>query len=139
LFQPMGFIHSSCQKGWQSQVGNRFEGAEQGNLDAAGAYHAVTKKVECRDYTAFVSPFGTFRFIRMPLRLSNAGFVYSQMKHLALSRVDPDNWMGYLDDVSGFASEPWEHLKNIKPLVEAHLKACIKIQPCKTKLWLKHI
>ena len=57
------------------------------------------------------------------------------MIHLALSGVDPDNWMGYLDDIFGFASEPWEHLEHMKPLVEAHLKAGIKIQPCKTKLF----
>ena len=74
---------------------DRLKGAK---VDAAGAYHAVTLKEECRDYTAFVSPFGTFRFIRMPFWLSNAGSKYSRMIHLALSRVDPDNWMGYLDD-----------------------------------------
>jgi len=80
----------------------RFKGAKViSSLDAAGAYHAVTIKEECHDYTAFVSPLGTFRFIRMPLRLRNAGSVYSQMIHLALSWVDPDNWMGYLDDVLG--------------------------------------
>ena len=57
------------------------------------------------------------------------------MIHLALSGVDPDNWMGYLDDVLGFASEPWEHLKHMKPLVEAHLSryslvklSCSRIQ-----------
>ena len=65
----------------------------------------------------------------------NAGSVYSRMIHLALFGVDPDNWMGYLDDILGFASEPWEHLEHLKPLVEAHLKAGIKIQPCKTKLF----
>jgi len=71
----------------------------------------------------------------MPFGLSNAGSVYSRMIYLALSGVDPDNWMGYLDDVLGFASEPLEHMKHMKPLVEAHLKAGIKIQPCKTKLF----
>ena len=88
----------------------RLKGAKVfSSLDAAGAYHAVTIKEECRDYTAFVSPFGTFRFIRMPFGLSIAGSVYSRMIHLALSGVDPDNWMGYLDDILGFTSDPWEH------------------------------
>ena len=37
------------------------------------------------DFTAFISPFGTFCYIQMPFGLSNAGSVYSQMLDLALA------------------------------------------------------
>ena len=33
------------------------------SLDAAGAYHAVVIEPDSRDCTAFISPFGTFRYI----------------------------------------------------------------------------
>ena len=43
------------------------------SLDACGAYHAV--RIEHGSLTAFISPFGTFQYIRMPFGLANAGSV----------------------------------------------------------------
>ena len=47
--------------------------------DAFGAYHAVRIEPGNRPCTAFISPFGTFQFIRMPFGLANTGIVYSRM------------------------------------------------------------
>ena len=54
------------------------------SLDACGAYHAV--RIEPGSYacTAFISPFGTFQYIRMPFWLANAGNVYSRMLDTAM-------------------------------------------------------
>ena len=43
------------------------------SLDACGAYHAVQIEPGSRACTAFISPFGTFQYIRMPFSLANAG------------------------------------------------------------------
>ena len=45
------------------------------SIDACGAYHAIQIEEGSRDCTAFISPFGTFRYIRMPFGLSKAGSV----------------------------------------------------------------
>ena len=52
-----------------------------------------------RDCTAFISPFGTFCYIRMPFGLSNAGSVPSRMLDLALAHLPVEYWLSYLDDV----------------------------------------
>ena len=55
------------------------------SIDACGAYHAIQTEEESRDCTAFISPFGTFHYIRIPFGLSNTGSVYSRMLDLALA------------------------------------------------------
>ena len=62
------------------------------SLDACGAYHAVRIEPCSHAYTAFISLFGMFQYIRMPFRLANVGRVYSRMLD-----VDRDFWTSYLD------------------------------------------
>ena len=96
-----------------------------------GAYHAIQIEKGSRDCTAFISPFGTFRCIRMPFRLSNAGTVYSRMLDLALAHLPVEYWLSYLDDVLVYSMDTWDHLKHLKSIMEAHTKAGIK----KTKIF----
>ena len=60
------------------------------SINPCGAYHAIQIEEGSRDCTAFISPFGTFRYIRMPFGLSNAGSVYSRMLDLALAHLPMD-------------------------------------------------
>ena len=48
------------------------------SLDACGAYHAVRIEPGSHAFTAFISPFGTFQYIRMPFGLANVESVYSR-------------------------------------------------------------
>ena len=42
-------------------------------LDSAGVYHNIEIHPESREYTAFITPFRQYQFMRMLLWLSNAG------------------------------------------------------------------
>ncbi len=61
-------------------------------LDVASAYHHVEVEPESRDFTAFASPFGSFRYRRMPFGLKNAGATYCRMvdRMLANFEDEPD-------------------------------------------------
>ena len=100
------------------------------SIDTCGPYHAIQLEEGSRNCTTFISPFGTFRYIRMPFGLSNAGSVYSRMLDLTLA--PEEYWLSYLDDILDYSMDTWDHLKSI---VEAHTKAGIKIQPKKTKIF----
>ena len=113
----------------------KLKGAQIFTIDACGAYHAIQIEEESRDCTAFISPFGTFHYIRMPFGLSNAGSVYSRMLDLALAHLPVEYWLSYLDDVLVYSMDTWDPLKHLKSIVEAHTKAGIKIQPKKTKIF----
>ena len=109
------------------------------SLDACGAYHCVQIAEESRDCTAFISPFGTFRYIRMPFGLSNAGSVYSRMLDMALAHLPAEYWLSYLDDILVYSMDSWEHLEHLRKIVHAHTKAGIKIQPSKTKIFQSEV
>ena len=94
-------------------------------LDPCGTYHAVRIKPGSRACTAFISPFGTFQYIRMPFGLANAGSVYSRMLDV--------------DDLLTFSREPWAHFGHLAQVVRALTAAGIKIQPCKHKLFQSEV
>ena len=77
------------------------------SIDACRAYHAIQIEEGSRDCTAFISPFGTFCYIRMPFGLSNAGSVYSRMLDLALAHLPVEYWLSYLDDVLVYSMDTW--------------------------------
>ena len=56
-------------------------------LDAIGAFHSLVVAEESRDYTSFVTPFGSYRFVRLPFGLSNAPSAYSRLVQMALDRL----------------------------------------------------
>ena len=66
------------------------------SLDACRAYHAVRIEPGSHAFTAFISPFGTFKYTRMPFGLANDG-------SLAMKDVDRDFWTSYLDDILTFS------------------------------------
>ena len=105
------------------------------SINACGACHPIQIEEGSRDCTAFISPFGTFHYIRMPFGLSNAGSVYSRMLDLALAHLPVEYWLSCLDDILVYFMDTWDHLKHLKSIVEAHTKAGIKIQPKKTKIF----
>ena len=103
--------------------------------NACGAYHAMRIEPGSQVCTAFISPLGTFQYIRMPFGLANAGSVYSRMLDLAMKEVDRDFWTSYLDNVLTYSGEPWAHFGHLTQVELSHVAVEIKIQHCKTKLF----
>ena len=68
-------------------------------LDSAGAYHNIEIHPESREYTAFITPFGQYQFVRMPFGLSNAGACYLCLMEIALRTLPPQYALAYLDDI----------------------------------------
>ena len=103
------------------------------SLDACGAYHAVRIEPGSQACTAFISPFGTFQYIRMPFGLANSGSVYSWMFDVAMDKVEQDFWTSYLDDILTFSTGPRIYFGHLSQVVRVHAAAGIKIQPCKSR------
>ena len=75
----------------------------------------------------------------MPFGLTNAGAVYSRLIEQALDHLPRDYRSTYLDDILAHSKSNWDHFQHLKSIVEAHAKAGIKIQPCKTTLFAKEV
>ena len=84
-------------------------------IDLAKGFHQVLVKPEDRDKTAFVCPFGKFRYVRMPFGLTNAPSVFQRLMDLVLQGCT-DFSRVYIDDVL-VVSGDWEtHLVHLKRL-----------------------
>ena len=82
---------------------------------ACGACHCIQiKKESYRDCTAFISPFGTFHYIRMSFSLSNAGSMYSRMLDLAMTHLPADYRLSYLDYILVYSTDLWVHLDHLR-------------------------
>lgn len=106
-------------------------------LDSAGAFHTLPIHEEHRDYTAFNTPFGQYRFCRLPFGLANAPAAYSRLVQMALDRLPPGFALGYIDDIVIYSKTLEEHVDHLRQVIALHvqcgmklnLKKCHLIQP----------
>ena len=108
--------------------------------DSRGAYHAIKLSPESRDFTAFVSPIGFFRFICTPFGLCNAGQAYSRMINQAiLLTKNQANSMSYLDDVITHSSDNNSHIVHIENILRMHSKYGLKLNLSKCQVFQKSV
>ena len=105
------------------------------SLDSAGAFHSLTISPASRDYTTFVSPFGTYRFIRTPFGLSNSPSAYCRLVQMALSKLPPGYAIAYLDDILIFSDNIPDHMRHLEAVLRIHAEVGMKINLSKTKIF----
>ncbi|GFX97031.1 retrovirus-related Pol polyprotein from transposon 17.6 [Trichonephila clavipes] len=62
-------------------------------------YHQVKVHAEDQDKTAFVSPFGTYRYLRMPYGLRNAPATFQRKMNRFCNGLEDIQALPYLDDI----------------------------------------
>ena len=108
-------------------------------LDVASAYHHISVDPDSRDFTAFASPFGSFRYKRMPFGLKNAGSVYSRMVNRMLQQLPPGFCLSYLDDVLIYSGDVDSHVGHLEKVIQLHQQAGLKLQLNKTTLFQEEV
>jgi hypothetical protein len=68
-------------------------------LDMFSGYHQIRVRREDEEKTSFITPFGTFYFVRMPEGLKNAGCTFSIMIAIVLHPQLRRNILAYVDDI----------------------------------------
>ncbi|GFX47953.1 transposon Tf2-11 polyprotein [Trichonephila clavipes] len=68
-------------------------------LDLRAGYHQVKVHVEDQDKTAFVCPFGTYRYLRMPYGLRNAPATFQRLMNRFCNGLEDILALPYLDDI----------------------------------------
>ena len=112
---------------------HKLEGAQIfSTLDSSGAFHCLEMDVMSRDYTAFVTPFGQFRFTRLPFGLANAPASYSRLVQMALDRLPSGFALGYIDDIIIYSQNLREHIDHLRQIVSLHANVGMKlnVQKC---------
>ncbi|SPT20207.1 unnamed protein product [Triticum aestivum] len=67
--------------------------------DGTGGYHQIFMAEEDEENTAFITPCGTYCFVRMPFGLKNAGSTFARVVHTAFEPQIHRNVEAYMDDI----------------------------------------
>ena len=57
------------------------------NIDPVSAYHQIKLSEKSKDLTAFVTPFGTLRYVRLPFGLISAASVFQRAMEKVLKGI----------------------------------------------------
>jgi len=86
------------------------------------------------DKTTFIVRTGTDRFKRVPFGICNAGSTFQRVMDLALSGLNYNMCLVYLDDIIVYSSSVEEHIEGLGLLFERLRAANLKLKPSKCSL-----
>ena len=84
-----------------------------------------------RDKTAWTSKYGQFRYLRMPLCLSNSGATLQRLIDLVLSGISHTNRLAYIDDIIVVSKIIEEHFDRLLCVLDRVVSAGLKCLPDK--------
>jgi hypothetical protein len=82
-------------------------------LDCFSGYHQIYMKEEDRASTSFITPFGTYCFVRMPEGLKNAGSTFSRLTKTVLESQVGRDIFTYVDDIVVARKSKEDHLADL--------------------------
>jgi transposase InsO family protein len=86
-------------------------------IDLKAAFHQIPLHVDSRDYTAFVTHLGTYRFKKLPFGLANSPAIFNRIVSDVLR--DIPNVLAYFDDVLVFGESQTDHDLALKRVEQA--------------------
>jgi hypothetical protein len=90
-----------------------------------------------QDKTTFTTPWGTFKYVKMPFGLKNAGATFQRAMDIAFSKEIHDFLVIYLDDLTAFSKSDQEHLDHLRQVFLICRKYGISLNPKKSLFGLE--
>ena len=84
-----------------------------------------------QDYTAFSTPFGSFKWLRMPMGLTGSPPNFQCLVEKVIVCLTWKICVFYLDDIIILSSTPEEHLERLRPVFQRLRAHNLKINPDK--------
>eukprot|EP00253_Pinus_taeda_P010900 PITA_10900 len=101
-------------------------------LDGFSGFNQILVHPDDQDKTAFTTPWGTFKYVKMPFRLKNAGATFQRAMDITFSEEIHDFLVVYLDDLTPFSKSDQEHLKHLRQIFMTCRKYGISLNPKKS-------
>jgi hypothetical protein len=98
-------------------------------LDCFSGYHQIYMKEEDKASTSFITPFGTYYFIRMPEGLKNAGSTFSHLTKTVLESQVGRNIFTYVDDINVARKNKEDHLADLAETFANMRDAQLRLNP----------
>jgi hypothetical protein len=100
-------------------------------LDCYSGYHQIWMKKEDEPKTSFITPSGTYCYIRMPKGLKNAVGSFSRMTAKVLHSQIGRNVLTYVDDIIVKSTKQENHIADLQEAFANFRQAGLKLNPKK--------
>jgi thymidylate kinase len=109
-------------------------------LDLKSAYYQVAiADEESKDKTAFVTPFGTYRFTRMPMGLVNAPAAFARLGNTIFAGLVGKCMFIYIDDIIVWGATFEEMCYNLDRVLQVLAEANLRVAPDKCEFGMQEI
>lgn len=100
-------------------------------LDLASGYHQVAMSDKDREKTAFITPFGLYEYLRMPMGLSTAPATFQRLMQTTMNDLVFQIMLVYLDDLLIYSKNFTEHLERLQIVFDRLREVGLKLNPKK--------
>ena len=108
------------------QLSSQFRNAKYfSKLDAASGFYQIPIDEDSRDLTTFITPFGRYRFLRLPMGVNVAPEVFQRKMTELLGEMDGVTY--YMDDIVVYGSTKEEHDERLNALLSLLKKVGLKL------------
>ena len=101
------------------------------SIDMSAGFYQVPTEASSQDYTAFSTPFGSLKWLRMPMGLTGSPPTFQCLVQKVLVGLTWKICVPYLDDNIIFSSTPEEHLERLRLVFQRFRAHHLKINPDK--------
>jgi hypothetical protein len=98
-------------------------------LDCFSGYHQIYMKEEDKANISFITPFGTYCFIKMLEGLKNAGSTFSCLTKRVLEGQVGNNIFTYVDDIVVASKKKEDHLADLAETFTNMREARLRLNP----------
>jgi hypothetical protein len=106
-------------------------------LDCYSGYHLIWMKKEDEPKTSFITPSGTYCYLRMPEGLKNTGGSFSRMTAKVLHSQIGRNVLTYIDDIIVKSTKQENHIADLQETFANFRQAGLKLNPEKCVFGVK--
>ncbi|XP_043209539.1 uncharacterized protein LOC122374691 [Amphibalanus amphitrite] len=106
-------------------------------LDCKAGYHQMALREQDRDLTCFITPWGRYRYKRMPMGITHSGDVYNRRGDQALG--DIPNTVKVVDDMLAWDDDYSTHLLHVWKLLKRCDEYNITLNPAKCQFAMKTV
>ena len=101
-------------------------------FDGFSGYNQVMLKKEDRHKTTFITPWGTFEYLRIPFGLTNAGATFQRAMDFSFKGLIGKIIEIYQDDLTVFSKDGKSHIGHLKQVFERCREFGISLNPSKS-------